>query len=232
MNGDLVQTQERPVTSPWHQTGPAITISDQTGSGAHEVARQLAALLQAEEPAGSPPWKVFDRQLVEKVLEEHHLPKGLGKFMPEDRRSYLADVLDEMMGLRPPSWELVPKIIQTIQHLAETGRVIMIGRGASYVTERMPNVFHARLIGSLPRRIERVQQLEKLSAKEAANFIARIDRQRRRFLRAYFHARVDDDLLYDIVVNTDRLPAARAAGLIAAGARQCFEGYEEKAEAA
>ena len=99
-------------------SGPAVTISDQTGAGAHEISNRLAALLQAREPEDAPRWAVYDRLLVEEMLKEHHLPNRLAKLMPEKRRSYLEDVLDEIAGLRPPSWELVPLLIKTIQHLA------------------------------------------------------------------------------------------------------------------
>src|ERR1041385_6389925 len=104
--------------------GPAVTISYQTGSGAHEIAALLAGALQKAESNGRVPWAVFDRELVEKALEEHKLPKALAKFMPEDRRSFIQDVLEELLGLRPPSWVMVPQIAETVLHLADAGHVI------------------------------------------------------------------------------------------------------------
>src|SRR5216684_912470 len=65
----------------------AITISRQAGSGGHTVAEKLRELLQAQESEDSCPWVVFDRNLVEKVLQDHNLPASLAKFMPEDRIS-------------------------------------------------------------------------------------------------------------------------------------------------
>ncbi len=206
-------------------SGPAVTISHQTGSGAHEIAERLAEALQKSEPARECAWTVFDRQLVEKVLEEHHLPKALAKHMPEDRRSYIEDVMEELVGLRPPSWVLVPQVVETILHLAEAGHVVLVGRGANVVTERMPNVFHVRLIASLPRRIERVQKLHHLPPGEAAKFIEKEDRGRGRYVRAYFHTRLDDESLYHLVLNTDRVPYGDAVDLIAEGARRCFRRY-------
>jgi hypothetical protein len=226
----LSEQKEPSATRRWPPPGPAVTVSQQTGAGAHEIALRLAALLQAREPKGSAPWTVFDRQLVEKVLEEHHLPTRLANLMPEDRRSYLDDVLDEIIGLRPPSWELVPMVIKSILHLADAGHVILVGRGAGFVTAKMPNVFHVRLIASLPRRIERVQQLETLSPKEAAKFIAKSDRGRGRYVKAYFHNRVDDDLQYHLVLNTDRIPPPDAAEVIAEGARRCFQSTSQNKE--
>jgi hypothetical protein len=202
----------------WPPPGPAIAISPQTGAGTEEIALRLATILEAREPKGRAPWTVFDRHLVEHMLEEHHLPKRLLELMPEDRRSYLDEVLDDMMGLRPPSWELIPKLVRTVLHLAYAGHVILVGRGASVITLHVPNVFHVRLFGSLPRRIERVQKAQNLSPKEAARFTAKADRGRARYIKAHFHTRVDDDLQYDLALNTDRILPSDAAELIAAGA--------------
>ena len=220
------EEQERSVNRiHWPEPGPAVTFSSQTGAGSHEVARELAVILQKSETGGGPAWTVFDRELVEKVLEEHHLPKELARLMPEDRRSFIRDVMDELLGLRPPSWVMVPRIAETVLHLAEAGHVILVGRGANFITARMPNVFHVRLIASLPKRIERVQQANSLTAEEAAKFIHQRDRASGRYAKAHFHARVQDELLYHLVINTDRVPCPAAAQLIADTARKCLPGF-------
>ena len=212
--GKLVGRPPRP--------GPAVTISHQTGAGAHEIADRVARILQETEPRSVHAWKVFDRQLVEKALEDHHWPKALANKMPEDKRSYIDDVMDELFGLRPPSWVLAPQVAETTLRLAAAGHVILVGRGAAVVTAQLPNVFHVRLIASLPKRIERVQKLHGLDPELAARFIRKEDRGRRRYVKAHFHARLDADLLYDLVINTDRVAGGDAAALIADGARRCF----------
>jgi len=208
----------------WPPAGPAITISPLTGSGADKIAERLSAILQAEEPRGGTPWCAFHPQLVFHVLQEHHLPARLVELMSEDRRSYFDDVVDEFIGLRPPSWELVPKIVKSIRHLAYAGHVILVGHGAGVATEGMANLFHVRIIGSLEKRIERVQKRENLSSKDAEELITKTDRGRGRFAKAYFHARINDDLHYHLVLNTDLMPLSDAAELIADGARRYFRG--------
>jgi len=208
----------------WPQPGPAVTVSYQTGAGAHEIARELAGILQSDEPDGSPAWTVFDRQLVEKVLEEHHLPKALSYLISEERRWYIKDVMEELLGLRPPSWVMVPQIAETVLHLAEAGRVILVGRGANFITARTPNVFHVRLIAPLPTRIERIQKQNRLTREKAAKLVKTEDRARDRYARAHFHACIEDDLYYHLVINTDRIPCPEAAQLIADAARHCFQG--------
>jgi cytidylate kinase len=203
--------------------GPAITISYQTGSGEHEVAKRLAEILQAAEPQEKIRWTVFDRRLVEKVLEDHHLPQSLAMTLEEDRRTYIQDVMEEFGGIRPPSWVVVRQVAETVLHLAAAGHVILVGRGANFITARMPNVFHVHLIASLPKRIARVQKLNDLTPEEAAKFVAGSDRGRGRYVKAHFHVRIDDDLLYHLAINTDRMPCPEAAQLIADGARRCFQ---------
>jgi cytidylate kinase len=193
----------------------AVTISRQTGSGAHVVAEKLAACLQAHTPSDARPWTVFDRNLVEKVLEDHNLPHRLARFMPEDRVSEIADMMDELFGLHPPSWTLVRQTTETILHLAELGNVILIGRGATVLTNKLEYVYHVRLVGSLEKRVAHMQELNGLNKQAALELIRREDRGRRRYLKTHFKADLDDLLLYHLVINTDLVPYEAAAQIIA-----------------
>jgi cytidylate kinase len=191
-----------------------VTISRQAGSGGHSVAEKLAAYLQARTPKDACPWTVFDRNLVEKVLEDHHLPARLAQFMPEDRKSAIEDALEEVLGLHPPTSTLVPKIAETILHLAELGQVILLGRGANVITSALRNTFHVRLVGSMETRVEHMQRAHDMSRKVALAFIAKEDLGRRRYLEKHFKKDIDDPTLYDLVVNIDRISYSEAAQLI------------------
>lgn len=197
-------------TSAWR----AITISRQTGCGAHAVAEIVAGHLQSRTRNGAPPWTVFDKDLVERVLEDHHLPKRLARFMPEDRISESTDTLDELFGLHPPSWMLVRQTAETILHLAVLGHVILIGRGANVITGKLHGVFHVRLVAPLDTRLKRIQQLNQLGAKEALAMIRREDLGRKRYLKKYFRKDIDDPLLYHLIINTDLVSCEQAARLI------------------
>ena len=203
--------------------GHAITISHQSGAGAHEVGERLVALMQAGESGQRAPWTVFDRHLLEKMLEDHDLPKALAEFLPEDGRSYLQDAIDEMFGVIPPSWEIVPKLTETVLKMVQAGRVILVGRGASFITAGLPKVFHVHLVAPLSSRIERVRSQNRLTAGEAETQVRAKDKARERYIKATFHVGIDDDLLYHMVINTDRIPCPEAALLIAREARSAFE---------
>ena len=192
----------------------AVTISRQAGCGARAVGEELAKYLQSRSVGEICPWTVFDRNLVEQVLADHDLPLRLAKFMPEDRVPEIADTLEELFGLHPPSWILVRQTAETILRLAQLGNVILVGRGANIITSRLDYVFHVRLAGSLEKRLERVQQHDRLERKAALQFIQREDSGRRRYLRKYFKKNIDDPLLYHCIINTDLVPYEQAARMI------------------
>jgi hypothetical protein len=209
-----------------HSLAPAITISYQAGVDVSEISEKLAKILQNSELEHGQTWSVLNQQLIEDALEEQRWPKELAESMPEEKRLFIDELMDDLCGLRPPSWVLVPQVVKTTLHLAVKGRVILIGHGATVVTARMWNVFHIRLTGSLPKRIERVQTRRSLTPKAAAKLVMKEDRGRERYLRAHFHARLENELLYDLAVNTDRVSNDDAAATVYEGARRFFSEHQ------
>lgn len=192
---------------------PAITISRMAGAGGRTVAGKLAEYLQATVPSHAA-WTVFDRQLVGKVLEDHHLSKRVAEYMPENHRPLLTDMFEELFGLHPSDWTLVHQTAETILHLAEMGNVILVGRGANVITSKLANTYHVRLVGSLEKRTEHVQQVYGYDRQTAIEYIKREDKGRKRYLKEHFDEDVDNPVLYHLVINTDRTPHDDAARLI------------------
>jgi len=192
---------------------PSITISRMTGSGGRAIASKLAEYLQARVPVDCH-WTVFDRTLIERTLEDHHLPKRMAEYMPENHKSAVTDVVEELFGLHPSSWTMVRQTSETILRLARMGHVILVGRGANVVTSKLENVYHVRLVGSLGKRTERVQEVFALDRHQALDFIRKEDRGRKRYLKDHFGEDIDDPLLYHLVINTDRMTYDDAARII------------------
>jgi cytidylate kinase len=199
---------------------PSITISRETGSGAVTIAQMLVEKLNAasQPSANAASWMVFDRNLAKQVLTDHELPQNLERFVVEDARLPVEAIVEELLGLHPTQWTLVQHTTKTILRLASLGRAILVGRGAEAITSRLPFVFHVRLVAPLEKRIEHACGYYNLTAEDAAKMIKEADHARRRYLRRYFDADVDDPLLYDIVINTGRVGFVRSAELIAQAA--------------
>lgn len=221
------QRRRRDEAAPPVRLKPALTISHETGAGAPEIAGQVAQLLQKTETTGRDTWEVFDQQLFEVTLQGQHWPKKLAEKITEEKRFFIDELMDDLFSLRPPSWVLIPQVAETTLRLAMSGHVILVGHGATVVTAKLPNVFHVRLTGSLAGRVERTQKLRDLAPAAAAKFIRMEDHKRKKFLKTHFHARLDNELLYDLLVNTDRIADADAAAIIAEGAKRFFSSRPE-----
>lgn len=197
----------------------AVTISRQTGCGAFVVAEKLAHYLQKHSRSGSP-WTVFDRNLMDKVLEDHHLPGCLAKFLPEDRMSQIQDFLGEIFDVHPPSRTIVLQVAETMLQLAAVGHVILIGRGGNVVTAKLSDVFHVRLVAPLAKRVEHAHKYYEMTREEAQKFCLAEDIGRARYLKKHFNADINDPLLYHMVINTARVDFDAAAKLIGAAVLQ------------
>lgn len=210
------QFQTPGVTGPGAREGVrrAITISRQAGCGARVVADKLAGLLPERCPKDPVPWTVYDRNLMDKVLEEHELPAHLARFLPEDRVSFLEDILTEFLQACPASQTVIRHTTETILKLASVGNVILIGRGGNVITARLPNMFHVRLVAPLEERLEHAHKFYGMTMPEARKFCVQEDLGRERYLKTYFHADINDPLRYHLVINTGMVSYDDAAKLI------------------
>lgn len=207
---------------------PSITISRETGSGAVTIAQMLVEQLNAaSEPSVNAGWMVFDRNLAKQVLTDHELPQNWERFVVEDARLPVEAIVEELLGLHPTQWTLVQHTTKTILRLASLGRAILVGRGAEAITSRLPFVFHVRLVAPLENRIKHASRYYNLTEEDAAKMIKEADHARRRYLRRYFDADVDDPLLYDVVLNTGRLGFVRTAEIIAQAAMKHYAQFLE-----
>jgi cytidylate kinase len=207
----------------------AITISREVGAGGRTIAELVGQRLAAtEKTPDSSTWAVFDANLAKQVLEDHKLPPNLERFVTEDARLPVEAIIEEVLRLHPSGWTLAQHTTKTILRLAGLGHVILVGRGASVITARLPNVFHVRLVAPLATRIRHTAEYYHLNEAEAAKFVREHDQGRRRYVRRYFNADIDDPTLYDVTLNTGRFGFARAAEVIAQLALQHHHAFAER----
>ena len=193
---------------------PVVTISRATGARGVTISDLLCEYLQSNEPEPTPPWTVFDRNLIEQVVADHDLPASMAKFMPEDHRPMISSAIEEMLGLHPSPYDQVRQTAETVLRLGHMGRAIIVGRGSQMLLSEMPQVLHVRITGSRNRRAQHLVEYYHLSPAAAIEMLEREDTAKRRYMRAHYHCDIDDPTLYHLVVNTDRLTSEDAATLI------------------
>jgi cytidylate kinase len=201
---------------------PCITISRQTGAGAKPVCEKLIKIMNSYSEPEIVSWAFFDKNLIEKVLEDNKLPKQISEFMTEGKYKHLNSAVYELLGLKPSEWTLIHKTTETILQLARMGNVVIVGRGANVITSKLKNAFHVRLVASIEKRVKHMMALLGLNEKEALIHIKKEDENRKKYIRSYFNADFSDPLLYHLVLNTDLLTHDGAANLIAEAVVQKF----------
>lgn len=197
------------------EKGPCITISRETGAGADIISQKLIEILQKYKKENLPDWTIFYKNLIEKVLEDHHLPKTLSEIFDEKKYSVIISFASELLAGQPSIHSLVHKTTKTILSLAEIGNVIIVGRGGNIVTGNLPNAFHIRLVSMIEDRTKHIKEVYGYDNKQAADFLKKDDQARKNYISTYFHKQIDDPLLYHLIINTHRINYNHAAELIA-----------------
>jgi len=202
---DKHSTEDERLRKRKQNPGPIITISRETGIGASAICERLTEYFNQRAIENYNDWTYFDRGLMEKVMEDHHLPEHFKSFFDEEHATKVDSWFSEMIGIVPSKLSVARKTTQTILKLAEFGNAILVGRGSTIITERFPNAFHVRLVAPLNYRIETAMALYNFDRKATTDFIKHEDEARKNYVAKYFHKNLDDPLLYHATINTHRL---------------------------
>lgn len=202
---------------------PALTLSRLPCCGTHEIGKALLRLLERDSELGKESWGFFDRDLVHRVLEDHHLPKRLARFMKEDKDHEVSGLINEILGLHPSLWELFHHTCDTILKLARMGNVILIGRGAHVLTRGMPWVLRVRVVAPFEYRLKRAMKETGLPEGRAWRRLRQDDQARAAYIRSHFNESVDDPFAYDLALNTANWTTEECAGILLEALRETRE---------
>jgi cytidylate kinase len=123
-------------------------------------------------------------------------------------------MLNELLGIHPPMLELIHKMTNTILNLAETGNVILIGRGSNVITSHLKNVYHIRLVAPLDVRINKLLKNKDITKDWARKELLREEQNRKDFLFKTFRKDIDDPILYHTIINVSLFSIDELAGNI------------------
>jgi hypothetical protein len=187
-------------------THAVIAVSREVGAlgetVAHEVGRRL----------GCP---TYEREIVEKIAEELRQPASALEPLDERPTFWIEDWLGGMTGQHTlvAMDTYVKYLFATVHGIAELGRSVIVGRGATLILPK-ERTLRVRLIAERADRIKTIERVRHLSAHEAERWLERTEHERDTFMRRSFSIEPTDPHLYDLVLNTSRLPVAECADLI------------------
>lgn len=175
-----------------------ITISRQMGSLGRQVADEISLRLN---------FRVVWREVINEAASRAGVPEVALATIDE---------LD-LLGIRPSieARKAYHDSVRDIMHeLAREDNVVIVGRAGQVILQGYDNALHVRLYAPIDMRIERIAQRQGISQETARGLVEASDLSRQRYLKKYYHARLDDPYLYDMMINTAHLTSEAVASIV------------------
>jgi len=192
-----------------------VTISNQYGSGALDIAQRVAETLGYEYVDRQLPVVVAKRLRVTPETVEanedttitlgERILTGLERATPE---------LAQASAVEPFDRELLHAVQEAVREYAARDRVVIVGRGASAILGCQPGVLRVFIHAPRDWRIEHVVESMRCARGIAEAELDRIDRARSAYIRQWYGLTFGDLRNYDLCVDASRLGPARAASCI------------------
>jgi len=192
---------------------PYLTISRNTGAGAGELAHRVGKILG---------WEVLDRELLDYMAKQYHVPKKIVELVDETTTSWLLDTFGKWLDRQlVTESEYLTHLGQLVLLAAQSQSAIFVGRGAHFFLPRERGLV-IQLLAPLDQRLQRVMQRDGVDQEQARHYLEQTDRARRAFIREYFHCDVTDPHLYDLVLNLEYFSLEEAGELIVSQCERRF----------
>jgi cytidylate kinase len=181
---------------------PFVTISREAGAGGRTIGSLLVTRLN-ELDLGEPPWSLWDKDLVEKVAQEHHISKELIESLESSHKPWMQEFLSTLsMQVDPDDVRIYRMVAATIRALAQRGRVVVVGRGGAFITRQMPGGIHLRLIAPRDFRVAAMAEQLKLTREAAGEHVRQLDHQRDMFYKRYWPKDACTPDAFTLTINT------------------------------
>jgi cytidylate kinase len=199
-----VELDVQPGARPRRRTAPTVAISREVGALGSELARKIGKRLD---------WPVYDREIIDLIAEESGLRTELLNSVDEHDRSWLVEAMSSFAHQGAvTSAGYVHHLVRVLTALAANGNCVIVGRGAPALLPRATTL-RLRVVAELGDRVRQIARMHGLSEEDASAEVARLDRERTRFVQHHFHRDVADPRHFDLVINTSRFSLDACADL-------------------
>jgi cytidylate kinase len=178
-----------------------ITISRESGSRGSQIGQMLAKQLG---------YLYADRELIHEVSLEYGVRQDEFEHIYEQAPGIL-----ERYGRR--NREIVQLIGRVILALAARDNLVLVSRDAFAVLRDYGDVLNVRITARRNLRVKRLQDEQQLNRQQAKALLNRLDSERSKYIGAYYGLDWTDAGLYDLCINTSKVPADQGLQLVLQG---------------
>ena len=207
-------------------TRTVICVSHATGAGGTDLGRLVADKLG---------FRLIDEEIVTRAAESQDVRvddqiECFTRIEVARRKSLLTRILSEVaIGAatggpgavmiyapepQPDKKSLRALIRQAINETADEGNVVIVSHAASYALANRENVLRVLVTASPETRARRLVDANGLDEKQATKSIGANDAGRADYLKRFYGIADELPTHFDLVINTDRIPADRWSELV------------------
>jgi cytidylate kinase len=184
---------------------PFITIAREPGSGGVPIANEVAKKLGFE---------CINEQITEEIARSTKLRRDIIKSVDEKSRSKIEDMVHSMLNSEYiDDVKYVTELTRIMLTYAHKGKVVLVGRGANFVTP-FGKGLHVNVTAPYEVRVKRAMDFEGIDREKAEEVIAAVEKERKSFVKQYLRRDSNKINSYDLTINTTYFPVSTAADLI------------------
>jgi cytidylate kinase len=181
-----------------------LTIDREYGSGAAEIAQQIAERLG---------WKLWDQLLTDEVARQlecgsFHVEKHEERKDPLYYRIFKAFLRGSYEGtqiapqIKIADAENIRRVSEeVVRKAAAQGNAVIVGRGSAYYLREQPDCFHVFIYAPFEERVRRLKQAGK-TQEEAVELACNVDRDRADFIKQHFGIQFPARHFFHLMVNS------------------------------
>ena len=158
-------------------------------------------------------WPLYDLELLQHIADQTGVQEELLKDLDEQRPSWFSEIMKSLGTEKYIAAAGYAALLH--KHMAALyvrGNCIILGRGAAQVLPE-ERTLRVRLIAPFEYRVRRMTELLP-SSDDVVKHVNQVDRDRRLFVKEYFHKDVDNCHDYDLTVDTSRFDLENCCELI------------------
>lgn len=172
---------------------PFITIAREPGSGGAPIAQAVAQKLN---------YDFIDEQIIDEIARSTKRRKEIIRQIDEKSRGGIEDIVHAILNTEYiDDLKYVRELFRVILLHAYKGKVVILGRGANFITP-FARGLHVNITAPYKVRVQRAMDFEGHSEALAKEVIAKVEKERKDFVRQYLKKDIDKPNSYDLVLNT------------------------------
>lgn len=214
----IIQDEVRSKRETAEKAVPFVTISREFGCEGTELAIYLTNILNERLAAGDDrKWAYYDKNLLDKIAEDHNLKKDIIEAAEERSRGLVEQYLSKVLADKPDDYDVFQYLVSAMTTLAKRGHVVLVGRGSNIVTQGLKGGVHLRLYSGESFKVHRLKGLHEGlpdDRDEIVSLIRKEGKKRDSFVEDHLAVSPREPKLYHLMFNNDKFTVQEMADLV------------------